>query len=104
MILISIQPFAFKKLFALGATLLCLSTASCFADALFLSVNSTPYDRQISRVQPALKTAAKPAARPASVETNNSTYVLELTLNWTAYRSEELRGGSYAPLYAYSGT
>lgn len=40
MICISIQPFAFKKMFALGATLLCLSTASCFADAMFLSSNS----------------------------------------------------------------
>jgi hypothetical protein len=40
MILISIQPFAPKKLFALGATIACLSTASCFADAMYLSARS----------------------------------------------------------------
>ena len=39
MIFVSIQPFAVKKMFALGATLLCLSTASCFADAMFLSID-----------------------------------------------------------------
>ena len=39
MILVSINPFAVRKLVALGATLLCLSTASCFADALFLASN-----------------------------------------------------------------
>jgi hypothetical protein len=49
MILISIQPFAPKKMFALGATLLCLSTASCFADALFLSIDSKGQTRQHSR-------------------------------------------------------
>lgn len=37
MILISIQPFAAKKLFAVVATIACLSTASCFADAMYLS-------------------------------------------------------------------
>ena len=40
MILISIQPFAPKKLFALAATIACLSTASCFADAMYLSARA----------------------------------------------------------------
>lgn len=31
MILISIQPFAPRKMLALAVTLICLSTASCFA-------------------------------------------------------------------------
>ena len=40
MIFVSINPYAVRKLVALGATLLCLSTASCFADALFLAGNA----------------------------------------------------------------
>ncbi len=55
MILISIQPFAFKKLFALTAAIGCLATASCFAAAsMYLPVDSTPYDRQMSRIRPVL--------------------------------------------------
>lgn len=54
MILISIQPFALKKILAFAAALICLSTASCFASAVFFSVQSTPYDRQMSRIRPIL--------------------------------------------------
>src|SRR5215213_7197577 len=58
MILVSIQPFAPKKLLALAAAALCFATASCFASAVFLSVESTPYDRQMSRIRPVLLTKA----------------------------------------------
>ena len=54
MILVSIQPFAPKKVFALAAAVVCLSTASCFASALFLPVKATPYDRQMTRIRPIL--------------------------------------------------
>ncbi len=54
MVLISIQPFAPKKLLALAAAVICLSTASCFASTVFLSVKSTPYDRQMNRIRPVL--------------------------------------------------
>jgi predicted transglutaminase-like cysteine proteinase len=40
--------------------MICLSTASCFATSMFLSVEATPYDRQMSRIRPILLT--KPAA------------------------------------------
>ena len=60
MIFISIQPFALRKMFALAATLVCLSTASCFASSMFLTVDATPYDRQMSRIRPIL--VAKNAA------------------------------------------
>ncbi|HSH38528.1 MAG TPA: hypothetical protein VK993_07060 [Chthoniobacterales bacterium] len=50
MILISIQPFAAKKLFALGATIACLSTASCFADAMYLSNKSQESERAQNRI------------------------------------------------------
>ena len=66
MILISIQPFAFKKMFALAATLICLSTASCFATSMFMSVEATPYDRQMSRIRPILLTKTS-AAQPVSM-------------------------------------
>ncbi|MEO5720460.1 MAG: hypothetical protein ABIR71_03190 [Chthoniobacterales bacterium] len=58
MVLISIQPFAFKKMFALAAALLCLATVSCFASSIFLPVDSTPYDRQMTRIRPVLNTAS----------------------------------------------
>ncbi len=56
MILISIQPFNARKIFALIATIVCLSTVSGFAQPIFLSVPSTPYDRQMTRIQPVLFT------------------------------------------------
>ena len=51
MILISIQPFAAKKLFALAATVACLSTASCFADAMYLSARSDVSVRSVRQMQ-----------------------------------------------------
>jgi hypothetical protein len=54
MILISIHPFNPRKILALVATIICLSSVSGFAQSLFLSVPSTPYDRQMSRIQPIL--------------------------------------------------
>ncbi|MDQ6807889.1 MAG: hypothetical protein M3Z64_00450 [Verrucomicrobiota bacterium] len=58
MILVSIQPFAFKKIVLLVVAILCLSSAACFADSLFMTVHSTPYDRQMSRIQPVLVSSA----------------------------------------------
>lgn len=52
MILVSIQPFAPKKLFALAATIACLSTASCFADAMYLSSKSQSPEQNSREVQP----------------------------------------------------
>lgn len=57
MILISIQPFAPKKILALAATILCLCSASCFAASIFMPVDSTPYDRQMTRIRPVLLSA-----------------------------------------------
>ena len=49
MVLISIRPFAFRKIFLLVATLLCLSSAICFADSLFMSMHSKPRYGQLTR-------------------------------------------------------
>jgi predicted transglutaminase-like cysteine proteinase len=54
MIFISIQPFHPRKILALIAALICLSSVSCFAQSLLLSVASTPYDKQMTRIQPVL--------------------------------------------------
>jgi hypothetical protein len=58
MILISIQPFRFKKAFLLLTGLFCLSSIACFAESNFLGVPATPYDRQMTRIQPVLVSTA----------------------------------------------
>jgi hypothetical protein len=56
MILISIYPYQAKKIFLIIAALICLSSISCFAQSLYLSVGSTPYDKQMTRIRPVLFT------------------------------------------------
>jgi hypothetical protein len=178
MILISLQPFNSKKILLLIAGLLCASSLSCFAQSNFLTVTSTPYDRQMTRIQPVLFSKATsgkksvpltlvnqwmgdlraipygfstewktpgevqtspvadckgkavalyqrmnargadnvrlvigkrtPASRKTHAwlewSTEGNTYVLDPTINWTAYRTEELGRHNYVPLYAYAGS
>jgi predicted transglutaminase-like cysteine proteinase len=47
-------PYNPRKVLALIATLIGLSSVSCFADSLYLAVNATPYDKQMTRIQPVL--------------------------------------------------
>lgn len=54
MVTVSLQPLAFRKVFLLIAAIVCLSSAAAFADPLFMNVRSTPYDRQMARIQPVL--------------------------------------------------
>jgi hypothetical protein len=42
MVLISMQPFAVRKIFLLAVALLCLSSAFCFADSLFMARRYAP--------------------------------------------------------------
>ena len=35
---------------------------------------------------------------------DGETYVLDPTINWAAYRSSEIAGNNYQPLYAYAGS
>ena len=67
MILISIQPFAPKKLFALGATIACLSTASCFADAMYLSSKSQSFQRKPVTIELSAQTARSVTDAAAAV-------------------------------------
>jgi hypothetical protein len=49
MLLISIQPFAFRKIFLLIAALLGLSSAACFGDSLFMSLHSVSSNHRTNR-------------------------------------------------------
>jgi predicted transglutaminase-like cysteine proteinase len=54
MVLISIYPFTLRQLFFFLLALLALSSVSAFAESVYLKVNTTPYDRQMSRITPVL--------------------------------------------------
>ena len=176
MILVSVHPYEPRKVLLLIAGLICFAVFPCFAQPVLLSVSNTPYDRQMTRIQPVLvKTeAAKEDVSlalvnhwiqglreipygfspewktPQEVETapmadckgkavalyqkmqehgarnvrlvigrrtpmsrkthawlewstDGETYVLDPTINWTAYRASEIAGNNYQPLYAYAG-
>jgi hypothetical protein len=177
MILVSLHPFDPKRVFLLIAGFICLSAFPCFAHPLLLSVTTTPYDRQMTRIQPVLssKTSSEKAnlpmtlvnhwiqnlreipysftpewKTPAEVETassadckgkavalyqkmqaygarnirlvigrrtvtsrkthawlewntENGSYVLDPTINWAAFRADEIGTRNYLPLYAYTG-
>jgi hypothetical protein len=65
MVLIGIQPFAFKKILILVAALFCLSSAICFADSLFMSLHSTPSIRRLNHVRPILPVSER-TVQPSS--------------------------------------
>ena len=59
MILVSLPPFSFRRYAFFGAILFGVCCVSCFARPLLLSVKSTPYDNQMTRIRPVLQTTAK---------------------------------------------
>jgi predicted transglutaminase-like cysteine proteinase len=71
MVLISIHPFTARKLWPLILGLLCLFSFSCFAESVYLSVNSTPYDRQMNRISPVLLTKSDAANQGVSLAVVN---------------------------------
>jgi predicted transglutaminase-like cysteine proteinase len=54
MITVSLAPYSSRKLLLFLAAVVCLTAASCFASSSFSTVNNTPYDRQMTRIQPVL--------------------------------------------------
>jgi len=54
MVLVSIRPYPVKKIFLVLIGLIGLSSISCFAQSLYFTVSSTPYDKQMTRIRPAL--------------------------------------------------
>lgn len=177
MITVSIHPFEPRKIFLLLAGLVFFAVYPCFASPVLMSVSSTPYDHQMSRIQGYLTSKAESSNEsvslglvnrwiqdlrgipygftqewktPKEVETgsfadckgkavalyekmhahgarnvrlvigrrmptsqkthawlewrtDNATYVLDPTINYAAFRTDELSSYSYRPLYAYSG-
>ena len=103
MVLISIQPFALKKIFLLVATLLCLSSAICLGDSLFMSLHSKPYGHQLNHSQAALRAVSEQTVQPLLPIACQSldggltpdsgwilaeTFVLDPTIDWPAGRSK----------------
>src|SRR5438477_13012203 len=82
MITVSLQPVSPTKILALIFALIGLSTISCLADSVFLNVDSTPYDRQMSSIQPVLFTTS-------------STHKENLSLGLVNHLVQELRGIPY---------
>src|ERR1700757_2079870 len=170
MILVSVHPYEPRKVLLLIAGLICFAIFPCFAQPVLLSVPNTPYDRQMTRIQPVLvKTEAgkedvsltlvnhwiqglreipygfspewntpregeaapmadcrgkavalnqkmqehgarnvrlvigrgTPMSRKTHAwlewSTDGETYVLDPTINWTAYRASEIAGNNYQP-------
>jgi hypothetical protein len=54
MVLVSIRPYPVKKIFLVLVGLIGLSSISCFAQSLYFTVSSTPYDKQMTRIRPVL--------------------------------------------------
>lgn len=61
-----IKPATMKKTL-LASLLLAVAASSSFADALFFTVNATPYDRQMARIRPVLAASSRPSANQVSV-------------------------------------
>jgi predicted transglutaminase-like cysteine proteinase len=178
MITISIQPYTLRKAGLVGLILFCLSCLSAFAQSTYITVNSTPYDRQMTRIRPVLTSSADDKEQNVSLAlvntwmgnlraipygfstewktpdevrlapyadckgkavalynamhsrgatnirlvigkrawtsrkthawlewtTTNGTYILDPTINWSAFRAARAGRSSYIPLYAYAGS
>lgn len=178
MITISIRPYTLRKAGVVGLVLFCLSCLSAFAQSNYITVKSTPYDRQMTRIRPILTSSAEHKDESLSLGLVNNwignlrsipygfstewktpdevrsgayadckgkavalynamhargaqnvrlvigkrqftsrkthawlewttaagTYILDPTINWSAFRAERAGRSSYIPLYAYAGT
>jgi F0F1-type ATP synthase assembly protein I len=86
MILVSINPFALKKMFLLVAALLGLSSAICFADPLFMSTRFAFRDHQSHRSSLTIPFAAGKTEQPSFASAKD--ILRDSTIHWAACRSE----------------
>jgi len=93
MVLISIQPFACRKILLLVATLLCLSSAICFADSLFMSLHPTQHGPDLTgsqrapSCQPHVSLASQNGGlKKDSEELDTAVFVLDRTIGLTGIR------------------
>ena len=68
---ISVNPFLLKRLFLLVLALLVLSCLSSQAESLLISVKTTPYDRQMTRIRPILASSSPSVGNRVSVRIVN---------------------------------
>jgi len=71
MILISLRPYDVKKIFLFVITLVCLSSAACFAQSSLLLVAATPYDHQMNRIESVLTAKSGPGKANVSLDVVN---------------------------------
>jgi len=62
---------AMKKTLLLAATLLGITAASSFADALLFTVGTTPYDNQMARIRPVLTAPSRAPSNRVSLNVVN---------------------------------
>jgi len=86
MVLVSINPFALKKIFILVAALLGLSSAICLADPLFMTTRFTLRDHQSRWTSPAVLSAPGQTGRLSFAAVKD--IISDSTINWVACRSE----------------
>src|SRR3954467_12897562 len=67
MILVSVHPFEPRKILLLIAGVICFAVFPCLAQPVLLSVPSTPYDRQMTRIQPILVSKTEAAKENVSL-------------------------------------
>ncbi len=71
MITISLNPFGLRRVFFLLLILIGLCCAPAYGASVFVSVKSTPYDRQMTRIQPVLNASGKLAQAQVSLQVVN---------------------------------
>jgi hypothetical protein len=86
MVLISIHPFAVKKIVLIAAALLGLSSALCFADPLFMSSQFAPRNHHLHRAASAVFSANFQSGKSFSASTRAAS--LGSAVNWLACNSE----------------
>lgn len=64
-------PVAMKRILLLTAVILSFAASSSFADALFLAVKATPYDRQMARIRSVLTTPRSSSSNTLSLNVVN---------------------------------
>jgi len=84
MILVSINPFAFKKMVLVAAALLGLSSAICFADPLFMSTRFAFRDHQSRRLSSTILSATSEADQSSSASAKE--ILGDSTIDWVACR------------------
>src|SRR5947209_6105839 len=67
MVLISLQPFIPTRVLSLIFALVCASSAAALAESTLVPVEQTPYDHQMTRVEPVLTQKARPTKSSVSL-------------------------------------